>query len=705
MEATLPPVALMPELDNSNSYKQYRFMSDMAAARAVAAGDVEFKKIVPWTQYLTVVGYTPQELETVRLACEQSGISFEMLNTNPSKEPDWVNTLSTVMPFHMSEHKRSNAKLTGLFESNDKQVLVIYPGRFQPLHSGHQAVFQQLQEEFGDNVYIATSDKTDGERSPFDYNDKTVMARAANIPLDKVVQVKSPYSPSEITKMFDPNTTVLIFVVGGKDMDLDPRFKFDDKKDGTKSYLQKFKDDEVAEPMSKHGYIMSAPTVEFELLGAPITSATQVRKLYADSDDAKRDKILKDLYGKNSAEIRTMFDRKLGGSSSQLSESAHSDSFIDNMRKFFAIAQRDLELDSLPEIVWTSASTANGERPTFGKFQNDTNTITVSIVNRHPIDIMRTLAHELTHYKQQLTKGLNADSGETGSPEEDEANAVAGQIMRHFDEENPDAFNIKPIIAESSEYGDLSYDPTDEFDKKDLVNVLYKYKDTFPAKDWDIVERLIMDGESTASVARYYNNTPSNIDRIYYKTMHKLQRIVRSTLGADINLYNLSAKPKPTVKDKSKLYNKISNGYELWLSIKNNPELKVVEHNNWYNEYQIVPVTDPRPALTPNVDRLHKILEFKKEIDAIKLDYKNNRINHDKFKQSLYKLEDEMNLVLSTPWYNAQSNVNEEVWDHPNPFKKQKQLRPADKASAKRRAKAAGRKYPNMVDNIWAARR
>jgi phosphopantetheine adenylyltransferase len=449
MEATLPPVLIMPELDNSNSYKQYRFMSDMAAARAVAAGEVPFRKIVPWSQYLTVVGYTPEEMETVRLAGEQANMRVELINPSTSREPSWINTKSTVMPFHMSEHKRSNAKLAGLFESEGMQVLVIYPGRFQPLHRGHQAVFQKLQEEYGDNVYIATSDKTDGEHSPFNYHDKTVMARAADIPLDKVVQVKSPYSPSEITKLFDPNNTVLIFVVGVKDMEIDPRFKFEDKKDGTKSYLQKFKDEEVAEPMSKHGYIMSAPTVEFELLGAPITSATQVRKLYAASDDVKRDKILKDLYGNSSSEIRTMFDRKLGSTSSQLSESAQSDTFVDNMRKFFAIAQRDLELDHLPKIVWTSASTAKGERPTFGKFQNDTNTITVSIINRHPIDIMRTLAHELTHYKQQLTKGLDADSGDTGSPEEDEANAVAGQIMRHFDEENPAAFDVKPVVAES----------------------------------------------------------------------------------------------------------------------------------------------------------------------------------------------------------------------------------------------------------------
>jgi hypothetical protein len=45
-----------------------------------------------------------------------------------------------------------------------------------------------------------------------------------------------------------------------------------------------------------------------------------------------------------------------------------------------------------------------------------------------------------------------------------------------------------------------------------------------------------------------------------------------------------------------------------------------------------------------------------------------------------------------------------EVWDKPNPVKKHEKLSPADKARAKARAKAAGRAYPNMVDNIWAAR-
>jgi hypothetical protein len=44
------------------------------------------------------------------------------------------------------------------------------------------------------------------------------------------------------------------------------------------------------------------------------------------------------------------------------------------------------------------------------------------------------------------------------------------------------------------------------------------------------------------------------------------------------------------------------------------------------------------------------------------------------------------------------------VWDKPNPVKKHKKLSPEQKNKAKAMAKAAGRPYPNMVDNIRAAR-
>ena len=46
-----------------------------------------------------------------------------------------------------------------------------------------------------------------------------------------------------------------------------------------------------------------------------------------------------------------------------------------------------------------------------------------------------------------------------------------------------------------------------------------------------------------------------------------------------------------------------------------------------------------------------------------------------------------------------------EFWNSPNPKKKSKKLTPKQKAAAKDRAEAAGRPYPNLVDNAAVARK
>ena len=48
-----------------------------------------------------------------------------------------------------------------------------------------------------------------------------------------------------------------------------------------------------------------------------------------------------------------------------------------------------------------------------------------------------------------------------------------------------------------------------------------------------------------------------------------------------------------------------------------------------------------------------------------------------------------------------------EVWDKPRPagLGKSKKMSPAKKSSAKAMAKAAGRPYPNLVDNMRVARK
>jgi len=46
--------------------------------------------------------------------------------------------------------------------------------------------------------------------------------------------------------------------------------------------------------------------------------------------------------------------------------------------------------------------------------------------------------------------------------------------------------------------------------------------------------------------------------------------------------------------------------------------------------------------------------------------------------------------------------MKKEFWDTPNPNKKSKPLTSDQKAKAKASAKAAGRPYPNLVDNAAA---
>lgn len=44
-------------------------------------------------------------------------------------------------------------------------------------------------------------------------------------------------------------------------------------------------------------------------------------------------------------------------------------------------------------------------------------------------------------------------------------------------------------------------------------------------------------------------------------------------------------------------------------------------------------------------------------------------------------------------------------WDKPNPKSKGKKLSAAQKLAAKRRAKEAGRPYPNLIDNAAVAKK
>jgi hypothetical protein len=201
-----------------------------------------------------------------------------------------------------------------LFEAQDPtNTLVIYPGRFQPWHKGHKAVYDHLVKTFGrDNVFIATSNKVDPPRSPFSFGEKIQFMQLTGVPMDRVVETKDPYKALEIVQKYNPQTTRLIFAVSEKDMAEDPRFKFGYKKDGSPTYLQALpKDKSNVLPFEQHGYVITVPTIEFTVLGKPMISATEVRRQFAEADDETQRSIIKDLFGRYSPEIHSLMKHKI----------------------------------------------------------------------------------------------------------------------------------------------------------------------------------------------------------------------------------------------------------------------------------------------------------------------------------------------------------------------------------------------------------
>ena len=70
--------------------------------------------------------------------------------------------------------------------------IIVYGGRFQPFHKGHKKVYDSLVAKFGSkNVYIATSDIQDSDKSPLSFNEKKEIAtKLFGIPSSKFVKVK-----------------------------------------------------------------------------------------------------------------------------------------------------------------------------------------------------------------------------------------------------------------------------------------------------------------------------------------------------------------------------------------------------------------------------------------------------------------------------------------------------------------------------------
>lgn len=180
--------------------------------------------------------------------------------------------------------------------------------------------------------------------------------------------------------------------------------------------------------------------------GVPVTQIMKqlIKGIKVELEHTSDKKVAKEIALDHLSELPDYYDRL---SRAETNEGVDPADMIDQFVDFCA---DHLQLQQRPQVTVKRDPAWSERNATFGRYIPDSNTLIVSVANRHPLDIMRTLAHELTHHRQAEQETMPADAGETGSEYENEANAEAGVILRQFAELHPEYFGKQ--ISEASGY-------------------------------------------------------------------------------------------------------------------------------------------------------------------------------------------------------------------------------------------------------------
>jgi hypothetical protein len=103
---------------------------------------------------------------------------------------------------------------------------------------------------------------------------------------------------------------------------------------------------------------------------------------------------------------------------------------------FIQFTKNKLNINQLPTIRFLNDREWATEKRSFGQYDPNQKHLDVYIGNRNLADILRTLCHELVHHRQNELGKLYNNAGETGSNIENQANALAGIMMRDYGKTN-----------------------------------------------------------------------------------------------------------------------------------------------------------------------------------------------------------------------------------------------------------------------------
>lgn len=118
---------------------------------------------------------------------------------------------------------------------------------------------------------------------------------------------------------------------------------------------------------------------------------------------------------------------------------------LEIVKHFIRFCKKELNIQSLPKITFVNDKSFVEQRRSFGEYHPGEMSVKVFYSGRNLADVCRSLAHELVHHRQQELDLIYDEAGNTGSDIENDANAMAGILMREYGRLNLNIYDLSPL--------------------------------------------------------------------------------------------------------------------------------------------------------------------------------------------------------------------------------------------------------------------
>lgn len=110
------------------------------------------------------------------------------------------------------------------------------------------------------------------------------------------------------------------------------------------------------------------------------------------------------------------------------------------IKDFVKFVSKKLRINEIPEVRIETDPKFSTTNKTFGIYFPDAASTTIEVQGRNIVDILRTVAHELTHHRQ-----MEVNSSKSRTDLEIEATVAAGMLVKIYCEQHPELYGTSEI--------------------------------------------------------------------------------------------------------------------------------------------------------------------------------------------------------------------------------------------------------------------